>query len=690
MATPVTSDKGKARAIDPVSTLNNDHPAIPLVKPQPIPSTSLLNVEYPGILVDDAVLSSSTSSSSLDRALSTLHPSALPPLTSSPLEGLNFLSRIPNEGLRVVECRLGSFPSSVPSEGEVQSGLDRNSIDQVYKAPLIGEVVPTHNIVVRIVKRTWRQKKRKRLSSGSPAQGADSSDRPDVMALDPALFAEGVDAGHDNSQLQQPNGHEEHDDKRSRYTGRVKKEYCIEVLGMATNTVRFRSMADFAFQPEVSTASAGTDTIQELDPVMALHKALATMDLKAFQNFRIPEQLEDYQLPDPAGSAPKSNLHMVPPAFFSRMDVPFNYNYQQTPYSELRTVPAPPHISRKSSVTFAHALRRDNLPAGQMQRFVNRVRLSNITPQPFRVGRDAKVPTRPLLDVIRIEHRCDPKIVARLRELLVERPMWSRVALKNQLTEGELKELTGSNEKVYYALVGYSMVGGPWRDTIVRFGYDVRKDHSSRIYQRIFLRGTPALREPSRTAQLSPAAAAPVDGEGEEDDEADEASAARSSLVPLPTSERSQNTHLFDGTTLHRHVGNFQLCDIEDPLIKPYIWRSNDADLPLLDAGSDLPILPPMGTQWLRSTWDAETGWYTKRALELIRALLAARFKALSDTGTPLESDAVDAIVSRIRQKWREEDSPPLQEGGAQTEAEETSVAQPVNGQQTVIDPTLR
>ncbi len=50
-------------------------------------------------------------------------------------------------------------------------------------------------------------------------------------------------------------------------------------------------------------------------------------------------------------------------------------------------------------------------------------------------------------------------MLERLKELLRERPMWSRVALKNQL-RAEVRELNGNNEKVFYALVGYSMVGG--------------------------------------------------------------------------------------------------------------------------------------------------------------------------------------------------------------------------------------
>lgn len=668
--------KGKARAIDPdVSQGNeqangsnglpasqhaNGRPSTRTVKPQPIPAATLLNIEYPGILVEDPSpsVASSSSYTSLDRALSTLHPSALPPLTSSPYEALNFLSKIPNEGLRVVECRLGGFPDS-------SNSVSTSSIDEVYRSPLIGEAVPTHNIVIRVVKRTWRQKKRKRPPSPTPPGNGND------IVLDPALLAE-----TDPSHVCPANGHATAQKEQDRCTGRVKKEYRVEVLGMATHTVRFRSMADFAFQPQVSASSSST----QLDPVMALHKALATMDLEVFQNFRIPAQLEDYQLPQPNGEPPKSNLHMVPPAFFSRMDVPFNYAFQQTPYSELRTVPTPPHLTKTpTSKTFSMALHRPDIPAGQMQRFVNRVRLTGITPQPFRVGsRDVKVPTKPQADVEKIRHRCDPTVLTRLRELMEERPVWSRVALKNQLSDTELKELQGNNEKVYYALVGYAMVGGPWRDTVVRFGYDVREDRSSRIYQRLFLRGGPAGRETRLSAQGSDKRVA-EDGP-EEDDAEEEHAAARSTVVPIAPTKRSKVTHLFDGETLHRNVGNFHLCDIHDPLIKPFI---DLADRPYGDA----LVEKVEGIEWVRETFDPETGWYTRRALELIRALVGARFKALTDTGRPLREEAVAAIVERLRGRWMEEDLGP--QPVRQEAEEEIDDDAPAAAGNSVVDPAL-
>ncbi|GAK64536.1 RNA polymerase iii transcription factor [Moesziomyces antarcticus] len=588
--------KGKARALDPSLPSQPASSAESItertIQPRAIPATTLLSVEYPGILSEDAA---GPSSASLERALSTLHPSTLPPLTSSAHEGLRFLARIPNDGLRVVECRLGGFDGGV---------------DNVYRSPLIGEVVPTSNVVLRIVKRTWRQKRKRPPSP--PVEAHDS-------ALDPALFA-----GTAPPAAQQMHGN---GDANDWYTGRVKKEYAVHALGMASNTVRFRSMADYAFQPAITTTatptSNGARAEPELDAVMSMHKALATMDLAAFERFRVPVQDEDYQTRDGV-----SQLGMVPPAFFSRMDVPFSYGFQQTPYSELRSVPATPHLATPAGGrSFAHAL------AGEpgMQRFVNRVRL-NIAPQPFRVGKDSRVPTKPAADVVRIEHRCDASVVARLRELLAERPVWSRVALKSQLDANGVREMGGNNEKVYYALVGYSMVGGPWRDTIVRFGYDVRSDCSSRIYQRVFLRST--VHRPSTTA------------EEEEEEEVP-------SMGAVGLGEKAGSTHVFDGVTLRRGVGNFQLCDIEDPLITPYIWRRNDDELP---KDSVLP-LERMGTRWLRDTFDPETGWYTRRALELIRAVIAARFKALIDTQTPLDPAALGTVVARIRTRWHEEDA---------------------------------
>ncbi|PWZ02336.1 hypothetical protein BCV70DRAFT_198620 [Testicularia cyperi] len=732
------------------------------VWPQSIPSTALLNIEYPGIISNDDASDvqpgnthagpSSRAYSPLDRALSSLHPSPLPPATSTPHNALSFLSRIHNDGMRIVECRLGSYaqpPLLASQEESDPAGNDCSSrhrarqvdsaFEDLYRSPVIGETVDTHNIVIRIVKRTWRQKRRAKSTSPSSHQHSNPVVLPDDELIDPALdpaLDPSLKDSMDIDTSQQSGPPTQSKLQTDRYTGRIKREYRVEVVGVATKTVRFRSMADFAYQPDTSapppssasdSASASTSSASTLDPVMALHGALATMDLEYFKQFQIPEQKEDYQVAGPDGKL-YSNVGMIPPAFFSRQDIPFTYGFQQTPYSEIRTVPRPPHMSKllqpMASWTTpipdpkdrhngeAHV--KDVVLGSQMQRYVNKVRLSNIAPQPFRLGRDTTVPVHPLPEVLRIEGRCEPEILSTLREILDQRPVWSRMAFKNQLSPQQLQLIEGTNGKVYFALVGYAMVGGPWRDTIVRFGYDARHSRESRFYQRLFLRsaGNPssassaATRTRDRladaTADISPSRDGSQDPDGEARDSSATAATSSTSRIQIPKTlgnrtrstaqprdaktapvneideSRGKHSHVFDGTTLNRTIGNFQLCDITDPLIRPFIDRRNDDDD---DDESDIHTLNHVdsvengdesneqsrprphraqehwGIEWLRADCDPETGWYTRRALDLIRALVAARFKSLAETSTPLAAHHLDNIVLRFRRKWAEEDA---------------------------------
>ena len=651
------TDKGKGKQLE-------------YAKVVPVPNVHLLTVEYPGIIADAPPILHPGEYSPLDKALSTFHPSSLPPHTSSPHSGLQYLANIHRHDLKVVECRLGSFaspPHASSSTTSTTSTSTNADIHDMYRSPLIGQAVNTQNLVIRVNKRVWKKKRRK---------------KPDDHGV--------IDES-------QP----------TEYTGDVRKEYTIQVVGVADKTLRFRSMADFAFKPDLTPgraqaqapapapadadamhvdteASSPSQSELALDPVIQLHSALARMDLQALKRWQAPEQLEDYEVlvDDGKGAKTKrSNLRMLPPAFFSRADVPFSYNMQQTPYSELRTVPRPPHMAKPLDP--ARTLTTSAATDTHMQRFVNRVRLTNIAPQPFRLGKDADVPTQPSVEVLRIENRCDPRVLSRLREILERRPIWSRLAFKSQLTPKEIYELEGTNAKVYFALVGYSMVGGPWRDTIVRFGYDTRTQVESRVYQRIFLRSKRDWIGAGDTdaAVPAPAAAAAAGGGGGEagHDVATESGGAgtghmhlrksyptsRRPTVPVPVPDESstspadlaevrgtqlaqshRNVHKFDGRTLNRSIGNFQLCDIEDDMIRPYIVRTNED-----------PDHEGLGITWLRDVCDDETGWYTRRALDLIRQLVAARFKSLMDKGTPLGHEAVQDIVRRTKAKWAEEDA---------------------------------
>ena len=97
-------------------------------------------------------------------------------------------------------------------------------------------------------------------------------------------------------------------------------------------------------------------------------------------------------------------------------------------------------------------------------------------------------------------------------QLFEERPVWTRVALFNQLTAIEARDIlkyeshrTGYPVCSYFffsakgvlPLCCYVFQDGPWRDTLVRFSYDPRKDPISRL-QVLFLSS------PSKTTYLRP------------------------------------------------------------------------------------------------------------------------------------------------------------------------------------------
>lgn len=145
-----------------------------------------------------------------------------------------------------------------------------------------------------------------------------------------------------------------------------------------------------------------------------------------------------------------------------------------------------------------------------------------------------------------------------------ERPVWSRLSISNQFEPEEARALAQSKE--LYSLVAYTFSDGPWRDSLVRFGYDPRTDPESRLcvaahsFQRIHLRGkTP--RVPS-TRGVFKAEYGTVQNR----------SNARSDAP-------SRSSHIFDGKTPPQSSSTFQLCDITDVRIASLVQASGPANV---------------------------------------------------------------------------------------------------------------
>ncbi len=142
-------------------------------------------------------------------------------------------------------------------------------------------------------------------------------------------------------------------------------------------------------------------------------------------------------------------------------------------------------------------------------------------------------------------HPLTQQTVRRLRELLEERPLWTRRALSNQMSVG------GAVLKYAWQYSGYMFRSGPWRDSLVKFGVDPRSDPKYRIYQTL-------------TFQL-PSNGKDAQWRGE-----------RTRYRKYKRGKlRNRNSHIFDGKNVSLDGKVWQVCDIMDPLLKGLLATEN-------------------------------------------------------------------------------------------------------------------
>ncbi|KAI0951979.1 hypothetical protein AcV7_007922 [Taiwanofungus camphoratus] len=345
-------------------------------------------------------------------------------------------------------------PTSVPLAVERLGG--QGSIDNAFKRssakteallelhlrpgnpfahPVPGDVVPTNNVLLKVVKRRRKEPQGEREEES----GADKA-------------------------------------------GTI-GEYTVEAVGVIPKTARFRSMVDYQFQPDMS------------DPVAKLRLAMDNMDVEGIVNYSISPEKEDYIIPedssamdidpeltgkeDASGPKMKSNLRLFPPPLFGRQGIPQNYNYKANPASVVTTVV-------------------DEETGEEKKRLINRMRWKgfgpisiNFTDKGVSVALPSyndSVPDKPSPTVEAQRGFADQKLLKRLQDLFQERPIWTRAAIFNQFAPYEVREII--NSKYLLPLVSYVFQDGPWRDTQIRLGYDPREDRQARFYQRLYFRNT--------------------------------------------------------------------------------------------------------------------------------------------------------------------------------------------------------
>lgn len=102
-----------------------------------------------------------------------------------------------------------------------------------------------------------------------------------------------------------------------------------------------------------------------------------------------------------------------------------------------------------------------------------------------------------------------------------------------------------------------------------------------------------------------------------------------------------RRSHIFDGATIAKETAAFQLCDIQDPMLKEMIEKEED----------------------LRQTCDERDGWYSAHALERIKTVLRHKFfsllqgyvatqeecKALLEQGGSQKKTQTTRLVKRLK-----------------------------------------
>ncbi|KAG2013884.1 hypothetical protein CC2G_010749 [Coprinopsis cinerea AmutBmut pab1-1] len=351
-------------------------------------------------------------------------------------------------------------------------------------------------------------------------------------------------------------------------------EYKAEVVGVVAKTVRFRSMADFQYLPDMD------------DPISKLRVAMDNMDVDAICSYRIPPIKQstassstgdvsmelDPQLfqetgqpstSQPPNEAPE-NLRLFPPPLFSRQTIAQGYNFKANSASIVTTTV-------------------DEETGEERKRLINKMRWKGYGPASIMFA-DNQVPTKPPDAVEKARDQANPKLLERLNELFETRPIWTRMSLFNQFTPLESREIL--NSKVILPLVCYVFQDGPWRDTLVKFGYDPRADNRARFYQRLYFRNANhPISRPSVTTRRQDRTNVNLHIRNEQGDD-------------------RKNSHIFDGKTVSKETAAFQLCDIVDPMLREMI---EDPD-------------------GLRESCDERDGWYTSHAFDRIKTVLRHKF----------------------------------------------------------------
>ncbi|TXT07262.1 hypothetical protein VHUM_03432 [Vanrija humicola] len=375
-------------------------------------------------------------------------------------------------------------------------------------------------------------------------------------------------------------------------------------------TTDIQAMADYQSTPAKDTGIA------------ELTQALDELDYHTILSYKFPQLNEEFiapTTPDEDGEAPafpfRSLLELQPTPVASNRHLPTSFTY------------------RNSSHAVVERIWDDELGAYK-DRLVNKSRKTGWAM--ITIGSSHPVPTQPEEGIRQHMPKLDQKILKKLQDLLDERPVWMRYSLLAQFSDAERYEI--ESNKMYLPAVAFTYGAGPFWKTMVRWGYDPCSDPAAHKYQRVYIyldvkRGrNNVLNAPAEDVDEEEAKRPSFWWETEQD--------RRIAEGLRPPMDKAKS-YLFDGQLLHRNKPDYQLIDIHDPIIEPFIYD-------------------PMG---LHDTCDPHSGWYRRSTFELIKMLLRVRYMYLRDTNEPAPESSYRDVIEAFENAVNEGQDPEAIEG---------------------------
>jgi general transcription factor 3C polypeptide 5 (transcription factor C subunit 1) len=347
----------------------------------------------------------------------------------------------------------------------------------------------------------------------------------------------------DKSGVHDASSHDDYDEREPRVLRSMRDnpdDYDIEPVGLVPEVHRFRTLPDFEFS-------------STFDPLYQdMRKHLLPLSVPALKGFTLHQQQHGGQPQPKSQLRPGASVGPPPSAVFQNPGAPHNWAYRQNPlirwgHDPTTGAPVPVNIQAPDSHALLTCERED---------------------QPVPTGPPSHLEPETKLDANA------RRLLGRLRGVFAQRPVVTRRVIFNLIPDEVENQI-----KALLQYVAFTFPHGPWRDALVRYGIDPRRDPKYRIYQTMTFKIPTQRREVATTTTTrdsqhphpstdgGPDPDAPGGGGGGGGGGSEWVESRTEWRRTRAHTTRDVTSHLFDGQRVVADGRIWQVCDVTDPLV---------------------------------------------------------------------------------------------------------------------------